>query len=239
MSGAGVWLACIAGAYVTGSIPFGVIIGRAKGVDIRQHGSRNVGATNVGRVLGRRLGLTCFGLDVLKGAGPVLVAGALTGVLGGRLAAEPAVGSIRPTDMWWWMAVGCAAIAGHMASLFLKFGGGKGVATSFGVMLAMWPLLTLPAVGALLLWGAAILATRYVSVASMLGALSVPVWYLIVAIVQVDADAGATLAYASPPLIATAALALLVVWRHRANIGRLLRGAEPRIGAKGSEEERG
>ena len=67
-----VWLMCLVGAYLVGSIPFGVIIGRAKGIDIRQHGSRNVGATNVSRVLGRQLGILCFALDFLKGAGPVV-----------------------------------------------------------------------------------------------------------------------------------------------------------------------
>ena len=82
------WMLCVASAYLVGSIPFGVLIGRAKGIDIRQHGSRNVGATNVSRVLGRRLGILCFTLDFLKGAGPVVVAGMLQGVFGSERDAQ-------------------------------------------------------------------------------------------------------------------------------------------------------
>jgi glycerol-3-phosphate acyltransferase PlsY len=222
------WILWIAAAYLLGSIPFGVLIGRAKGVDVRAHGSKNIGATNVGRVLGRRWGVACFALDVLKGALPVLGAGVERGVIG--QAPEPA--GLSPPEMWAWLAVAAAAIAGHMASLFLGFRGGKGIATSFGAMLAMWPLLTIPALAALALWYAMLKATRYVSLASIAGALSVPAWYL-AAIVATsgDADVLERVRYASPPLIVTSALALFVVWKHRGNLARLRRGEEPK--AKG------
>jgi len=221
------WGACIGGAYLVGSIPFGVLIGRAKGIDIRQHGSRNVGATNVGRVLGRRLGLVCFFLDLLKGAVPVLVAG----FAGGMIGREPTAPGIGSVTIWLWLAVASAAVTGHMASVFLGFDGGKGVATGFGAMLAMWPLLTFPALGALLVWYAVLRLTRYVSLASMLAAVSVPLWYLAWTIPRAGPEISPSLGATAPPLIATTALACLVVWRHRANVGRLRRGQEPKAGS--------
>jgi len=223
------WIVCIAAAYLVGSIPFGVIIGRMRGVNIREHGSRNIGATNVGRVLGRKFGAACFALDLLKGAAPVLGAGLVTGVLGRDPVAD---GDPATTAwMWWWLAVAAAAVAGHMASVFLGFRGGKGVATSFGAMLAMWPLLTFPALGALVVWYGCLRMTRYVSLSSMTAAISVPLWYAAGAAPIAGEDVLPALAAASPPLFVTGALALLVLWRHRANIGRLRRGEEPKIGA--------
>jgi len=219
------WLLWIAGAYVLGSVPFGVIIGRSKGVDIREHGSRNIGATNVGRVLGKRLGGLCFLLDLLKGAVPVIGAGLAKGTLGVRPE------TLAPADMWLWLAVAVAAVAGHMASLFLRFGGGKGVATSFGSLVAMYSLLTLPAIGALVVWYVTLKLTRYVSLASIAAAVSIPLWYVARLMLPGEGDAMQTLAHGSPPLIVTAALAALVAWRHRSNISRLRRGVEPKLGA--------
>lgn len=222
------WLASIVGAYVVGSIPFGVIIGRARGIDIRQHGSKNIGATNVTRVLGKPLGLLCFVLDVLKGASPVVIAGIVNGTLG-RTADH-----LTQAQMWLWLAVAAAAVAGHIFSLFLKFRGGKGVATGFGAAVAMWPLLTLVALGALVVWYASLRLFKYVSVASMLGAISLPLGYLVSAIPPdaMDQPLAHTiehLVHASPPLIGTALIAFIIIWKHRSNIARLRRGEEPRI----------
>jgi glycerol-3-phosphate acyltransferase PlsY len=222
------WLAYIAGAYAIGSIPFGVLIGRARGIDIRQHGSKNIGATNVTRVLGKRLGLLCFALDVLKGAMPVLAAGVVNETLG-RSATQ-----LTQTQMWLWLGVAAAAVAGHMFSLFLKFRGGKGVATGFGAAVAMWPLLTLVALGALVVWYVTLRMFKYVSVASMLGAISLPLGYLLSAIPPDATEQPFShtidhVLHASPPLVGTGLIALLVVWQHRGNIGRLRRGEEPRI----------
>ena len=218
------WSACILGAYLVGSIPFGVLIGLSRGIDIRQHGSKNIGATNVGRVLGRRFGILCFALDFLKGAAPVAAAGFINGVIG-RDADQ-----LLTAQMWFWLAVAVAAVAGHMCSIFIGFKGGKGVATAFGTLAAMWPLLTIPALGALVVWYATLRITRYVSVASMLGSLSIPVWYLIWSIPPKADNLADHLVHASPPLIVTAVLALLVVYKHRENIRRLRRGEEPQVG---------
>ena len=114
------WIVCIAGAYLAGSIPFGVIIGRARGIDIREHGSKNIGATNVSRVLGARLGLLCFVLDVGKGAGPVIAAGALFDLLGKR-PVDPDAATLTQSETWLWLAVAGATIVGHMYSPFLGF----------------------------------------------------------------------------------------------------------------------
>jgi glycerol-3-phosphate acyltransferase PlsY len=223
------WAAAIAGAYLIGSIPFGVIIGNMKGIDIRAHGSCNPGATNVARVLGKKLGLICFALDFLKGALPVLVSGFAFEVVG-----KP-VTALSIAQQWMWLGVAVAAVLGHMYSIFIGFRGGKGVATAFGAMLTMWPVLTLPTLGAMVVWYAAVRLTHYVSIASMLAALSVPIGYLLAhmpqqAFDQPWADTYASLMHSSPAFIVTSLLALVVVWKHRGNIARLRRGEEPKAG---------
>lgn len=221
------WLIAIVAAYLAGSIPFGLLLGRLRGIDIREHGSRNIGATNVGRVLGRPLGLLCFLLDALKGAIPVAAAGIFHG-LWGRGPAELAAG-----EQWLWLATAFAALLGHMFSPWLGFRGGKGVATGFGALCAMWPALTAAALGALAVWLLCVAVTRFISVASMLAAATVP---LVVAgwaarsAISAGAPPLAGLQAALPLLLATALLAALVAWKHRANIGRLRRGEEPRVG---------
>src|SRR3712207_4017573 len=129
-------------AYLLGSVPFGLIVGRAKGVDPRTSGSGNIGATNVGRLLGGKFFALVFVLDLLKGLLPMIAAGL---VLGFR--AEDRTGYLL------WLLVGFAAILGHMFSAFLKFKGGKGVATSAGVMLGLWPYFTLPGLVGAAVWG--------------------------------------------------------------------------------------
>ena len=133
-------------AYLSGSIPFGVLIAKTKGVNIREHGSKNIGATNVGRILGKNFGLICFFLDVLKGALPVLAFGFYANLFG-----KP-IDAMTTSSMLLWICVALAAMIGHMYSPWLKFGGGKGVATTFGGMVALWPLLTVPVLIAFLAW---------------------------------------------------------------------------------------
>jgi len=215
------WLLCILGAYLVGAIPFGLLIAKARGVDIRKHGSKNIGATNVGRVLGRNLGVACFLLDMLKGAGPVIAAGLLCHII------NRPPSTLTQGQMWLWLAVAAAAVLGHMASLFLGFRGGKGVATGFGAALGMWPLLTLPAIGALVVWYATLRMTRYMSAASMAGAVSLPFWFLVS--VKTASQMMDKITHAYPVLLVTLALAGIVVWRHRDNIARLRRHQEPRI----------
>jgi glycerol-3-phosphate acyltransferase PlsY len=222
------WIICIAGAYLLGAIPFGVIIGRARGVDILQHGSKNPGATNVARLLGKPLGAVCFVLDTLKGAVPVLVAGSIFDLLGRRPASlDPEVAVLTQAEMWLWLAAACAAIAGHMWSPFLGFRGGKGVATGFGTMVAMWPVLTIPALGAIVVWYGVLRLTRYVSLASMLAAISLPLGYAIC--VRDPAELMNHVLTAWPPLAVTALMAAVVVYKHRGNIARLRRGEEPKV----------
>jgi glycerol-3-phosphate acyltransferase PlsY len=221
------WLLLILGAYVLGSIPFGVLIARSRGVDITKHGSGNIGATNVGRVLGKRLGLVCFVLDLGKGAVPVLVAGRISGTLGKWSVDIPAETS------WLWLAVAVAALTGHMASVFLKFRGGKGVATTFGALLALWPTLGIPALLAFAVWVVAVRLTKIVSLASMIAAVVVP-WatlgLLIAAPLPDDLSTGSLTARMIPPMIVSIGIAALVLWRHRSNFRRLLSGTENRIG---------
>ncbi|MCI0674647.1 MAG: glycerol-3-phosphate 1-O-acyltransferase PlsY [Phycisphaerales bacterium] len=214
------WIIFIVAAYLLGSVPFGVLIARAKNIDIRQHGSKNIGASNVGRVLGKQFGILCFVLDFLKGAIPVLASGYSTGVLG----RQPA--DLAAQQLWLWLAVAAAAVLGHMFSVFLAFAGGKGVATAFGSLMAMWPVLTIPAIAAIVIWFVTLRLTRYISIASMVAASSLPITYLILRLIARD-----SLAHTSPPLFATTLIALLVIYQHRGNIARLRRGTEPRTGS--------
>lgn len=201
----------IAGAYLVGAIPFGLLLGRAlRGIDIRQHGSRNIGATNVYRVLGPRLGLAVLALDAVKGAGPVL-----------------AVRAFAAPD-WLALVTGCVAILGHVYPVYLGFRGGKGVATSAGVLAALAPAATAVAAGVFV---ATVAATRYVSLGSILAALALPL-----ALVALEGRAALTRGRA-PVAIAAVAVAALVVVRHRANIERLRRGTELRFGRRAGAGE--
>ncbi|MHC4080300.1 MAG: glycerol-3-phosphate 1-O-acyltransferase PlsY [Planctomycetota bacterium] len=230
-----IWLVCIAGAYLLGSIPFGVMIGRARGVNILQHGSKNPGATNVARLLGKPLGTLCFILDVGKGAAPILITGSIFDLLGRRPASlAPEVAVLNQTEMWLWLAVACAAIAGHMWSPFLAFRGGKGVATGFGAMVAMWEVLTFPALGAIVVWYGVLRLTRYVSLASVLAAASLPVGYALSVLPRDTLDLPLSTSInqvmtAWPPLAVTALMAVVVIYKHRSNIARIRRGEEPQV----------
>lgn len=205
--------------YLVGSIPFGYLAGRLRGIDIRQHGSRNVGATNVGRVLGKKWGLSVFALDVLKGGLPVALAGAILHH-GGAAAG--------PTGLALWLLAAFAAIAGHIWPVWLRFRGGKGVATSLGVVLAVYPYFTWPGLIALAAWVAVTAVSRYVSLGSIVAALVLPASLTALCL------CGVWSARAIWPLMIFAwAMPLLVIARHRANIGRLLAGTENKIGANG------
>ncbi len=209
-------------AYLIGAIPFGVLIGRLRGVDIRHSGSGNTGATNAARLLGWRLGVLVFMLDVSKGFVPTLLAGYILRdgdyVLGMPLWAIYLL----------WVLVGMSCVAGHMASPFLGFRGGKGVATSLGVAMAIFPDLTYPGLACLGLWMVCVLATRVVSVASLVSAIAFPA--LVVSFVYwADRDMSIRWPLAGFALV----VAFVVVWRHRPNIARLLAGYEPRLDLMG------
>lgn len=206
--------------YLLGSIPFALLLGWSKGVDIRTVGSGNVGATNVGRTLGKKWGILCFILDVIKGLIPVLLAGWWLELLD-----DPAV---EISFILTWLAVGVAAVVGHVFPVWLKFKGGKGVATALGVLLGFWPVLTIPGLLAAAVWVTLALATRYISVASVGAAAALPV---LVAVLGLTWRA-MTFAQLWPFLLITTLLALLVILRHRGNIVRLSKGTEPKWGQK-------
>lgn len=195
---------CAAASYLLGAIPFGYVVARARGIDIRRVGSGNIGATNVFRTLGKGPGMLTLVLDALKGFLPVW--------LFPLLAAEyslPAHGRALK------LVCACAAVAGHNWPVTLRFKGGKGVATSAGALLAVSPA----AVGiSSAAWVIGVFATRIVSVGSIAAALSL--------------GACGWLFHAGEGLlipIAFSLLAILGIWRHRANIGRLVRGEENRF----------
>lgn len=206
-------LAIIA-AYLLGSVPFGVIIAGAHGKNLRSIGSGNIGATNVSRALGRRWAYLCFLLDVLKGLVPMLVAGTLIEM------SDPTPGLLSL-----WLAVGCAAILGHIFPIYLKFKGGKGVATSLGVALGLWPYYTICATVAFAIWATTVLLWRYISLASIAASIAFPV-ALILAIVLTP---GWNFANLWPLLAAAIAIPVMVIVRHRENIKRLIAGTESKV----------
>jgi acyl phosphate:glycerol-3-phosphate acyltransferase len=222
------WPAFIALAFLAGSIPFGLIIGRARGIDIRQHGSKNIGATNVGRVLGTKLGLLCFALDVAKGLLPTLAAGLAAGLVRPTLLDLP----IDERVAWLWLTVMAASVLGHTYSPWVRFKGGKGVATGLGGMLGVFPYLAIPALLAFALWTIVLKLSRYVSLASIVAAAALPLLVLAWAVVSRarlrESNPGSLI----PFYVVSALLAFLVIWRHRANISRLLAGTENKIGAR-------
>ena len=196
-------------AYLLGSIPTSYLVGRAHGVDLREHGSGNLGGTNVYRVLGLRAGLPVVLIDVSKGFLPAYFFPGWDGSPMGQLA----------------LVYGLAAIAGHVWSIFMRFQGGKGVATGGGVLIALAP--TSAQVG-LLVWAGLVLITGYVSVASIAAATTVPV------VAWLTDERVSTVLFC-------AAIALFVWWTHRQNLRRLMRGEENRFGTnrrrRGSAEE--
>ncbi len=188
-------------AYLFGAVPFGLLVAKSRGVDIRQKGSGNIGATNVFRVVGKGWGIFTFTLDALKGFIPSFV--------------FPLIGKVEGD---WGVLFGLLAIIGHSFPVYLKFKGGKGVATSAGMLLGVAPLAV--AVG-FAVWLITVLISRYVSLASVLAAAAVGIT------VWVDPREESTIIKC-----ALSVMALLVIWLHRANIKRLISGTEHRFGKK-------
>lgn len=182
--------------YLVGSIPFGLIYGRLAGIDIRQQGSGNIGATNVNRLLGKKLGIMTLLSDLMKGLIPMLITA--------QLLAD------RPDAYLWTILTGMAAFAGHCWPVYLKFRGGKGVATALGIFLYLAPSQALIAIGLFVL---TVRLGGYVSLGSIFGALSLPV----------------LIRLAGRPdelVIAAGVIAILIVGRHHQNIRRLVNGTE-------------
>jgi glycerol-3-phosphate acyltransferase PlsY len=195
-------------SYLLGAIPTSYLVGRIfKGIDLREHGSRNLGATNLYRTLGWRYAVPVGLFDVAKGAVPVLVFG-------------PRAPEVPYFPIW----CGILAVIGHVFSVFVRFKGGKGVATAAGMVIGLAPL-AFPVV--LVVWALIVWLTGYVSLGSIVAALLFPV-----------ADWLLHPARRSPVMLAVdIALASFLVWKHRANIQRLLAGTENRFGSRGRKTQ--
>lgn len=235
------WL-CPLLAFILGSIPFGLLIAKARGLDIRQLGSGNIGATNVLRVMGRKFGFTCLLLDVLKGFVPVVIALGLFRIVGKE--SNLSLAALAPLALFFepvhqfqaqllHVVTGLMAILGHNYSPWVGFKGGKGIATSAGVLLGLYPFFGVLLV--LVIWLGLFWMTRYVSVASMGAAVALPI------ITHIGArfhhlnndpslptlwEAGT---WNKPLWMLSLAIAMLAIWKHRANIRRLRSGTEHRF----------
>lgn len=204
-------------SYLAGSIPFGFIIGKCHGVDIRREGSGNIGATNVTRVIGPWWGKLCFLLDFLKG---FLASGAVILLTGSGTFSDPA--GILP------VAAALALVLGHIYPVYLKFKGGKGISTAAG---AVFPLCPLAVLIALAVWIVLFLTTRYVSVASIAAAAVLPVTAVILYLFKLP---GAT--DSLPVVVLFILLGDLAILKHISNIKRLLNGTENRFSKEGGKQ---
>ncbi len=216
MSPTTVWLLYVLAGYLAGSIPFALLVGKAKGVDLRTVGSKNIGASNAGRVLGKPYFVIVLLLDALKGFIPVLLVGMWLRRSGAFLNDE---------SLLWqqlaWLAVALAAIVGHLLPIYLGFKGGRGVATSLGVVLAVWPYYTIAGALAFVVWAVVKRLSGYISVASIVACVGFPVLVVLVALA-----AGWPLRDMVVLIAFACLVALLVVVRHLPNIRRLLTGQE-------------
>ena len=204
-------IACCLLGYFFGSFPAGYFAGRLAGVDVRTVGSGNIGATNVLRVLGKKWGYPVFAIDALKGLIPVRIALMLA-------SHSP---TTKPYAEYFAILAGLMAVAGHTFPVWLGFKGGKGVATSAGAIIGLMPL-AVPII--FLIWVIVFETTRYVSLASIIAALALPIIASLFAFWKfVDTWA---LIYFSILIM------LLVLWRHRSNFSRLLKGTEQRFTRK-------
>lgn len=207
-----IYILLIAAAYLIGAIPFGFLIGKLYDVDIREVGSGNIGATNVTRVLGKVPGRICFALDFLKGAIPALTAEIL-----------------YPQEAWLTFTCCALAVLGHIFPVYLKFKGGKGISTAAGATIALAPL---PLLGAAIVWVAGFLIWRYVSLASIMAAVSLPILAWLMQLLEIGPEASRTWFTFAFLCI----LALVAILRHLSNIRRLLAGTENRFEKPGKQK---
>jgi glycerol-3-phosphate acyltransferase PlsY len=235
-------LALLAIAYLVGSIPVGLIIARTHGIDIRKHGSGNIGATNVWRVLGRRVGITCFILDFLKGLVPAIMATAFS--TRGFTSTPPP--NLKDFDSVMLnlgpLAIAGAAVLGHIFPIWFGFRGGKGVATGFGSLLGCYPVMTIAMTVAVAIWLICLRITRMIGVSSVITAALAPVIVLAAPALAIrwrmfpgnEVHAGTKMGFGDgvldwPYVALTAILSAIIIYRHRANIARALAGKEPKV----------
>ncbi len=228
------WL-CPLIAFLLGSIPFGLLIAKAKGIDIRQHGSGNIGATNVLRVVGKKYGITCLFLDALKGLIPTLLGLTLIRYVGASeaMTIKPLLSKALelPADLQWkaqlfQVITGLCAILGHNYSPWVGFKGGKGIATSAGVLIALMPAAV---VILIVVWLLLFAITRYVSVASIGAAAFLPILSIAGSAFHGKLANGT---WNKPLFGFSIVIAVLAIWKHRSNIHRLMKGTENRFQPK-------
>jgi acyl phosphate:glycerol-3-phosphate acyltransferase len=186
---------CCLGGFALGSIPFGFLAGRLRGVDLKEHGSGNIGATNTIRTMGKTIGLTVFALDVLKGYLPILAAQLL-----------------KLSPAWWIVAVGLCGVLGHIYSPWVRFKGGKGVATSLGVLFGLSPLIAVLTLATFV--AALFVSGKRVSVGSLAAALGASIMFW---------------TFPNTPMpyaVFTTLASLFILFRHRDNIKRLIKKEE-------------
>lgn len=182
--------------YLVGAVPFGLLIGKIAGVDVREQGSKNIGATNVSRLLGKKLGFVTLLCDCMKGFLPMFVASSFL--------------PEGPHTEFWVAATGIMAVLGHMFPVYLKFRGGKGVATGLGVFVYLSPTAILISLGVFIV---SVAVSGFVSVGSLLASALMVLWLYFLGAAKIT-------------IAASAVVALLIWIKHYQNIGRLLRGEE-------------
>lgn len=209
--------------YFIGALPFGLLVGLTKGVDIRLQGSKNIGASNAGRVLGhRKYFFIVLFLDLCKSLIPMIIASWL-------VLRAPVVARTQVTYLLW-LGVGIAAIVGHVFPVYLKFRGGKGVATSAGVVLGLFPYFTWAGLIAVVTFLIFLKKWKYISLGSIAAATIFPFAYIGIGIWHHWDILGRQL----PLLVLAVGLCSLVIWRHRENIRRLRAGTENKIRSRGA-----
>ena len=217
------YLTCTIGilaAYIIGSLPFGFWISKCLGVDIRNQGSGNIGATNVLRTLGRKVGIIVLILDILKGYLPVLIG---SGIIINQLPDSMLGDEKIEGTIYVLLAIG--AILGHNYTFWLGFKGGKGIATSAGAIMSFLPEVL---IGSTLVWILVFFSSRYVAIASIAAAFSIPILTVSLSHNYLFPDINSS----SPVIIFGIIAAAMAVWRHRSNIQRLIKGEEDRFERK-------
>ena len=203
----------IIASYLLGSVPFSLIIAKAHGKDLRKIGSGNIGATNLSRAVGRKWAYFCFILDVSKGLIPMLITA-------GFISSEPGT-----AELFLWLIVGVAAVTGHILPIYLRFKGGKGVATSFGVALGLWPYYTICAVAAFAVWIVVVLIWRYISLGSIIASIAFPVTLIVIITAGQEWD----FVNLWPLLTVAIGIPTMVILRHHENIKRIIAGTEDKV----------
>ena len=236
-------------AYFLGAIPFGFVIGKAHGVDIRKVGSGNIGATNLGRTLGMKYFWQAMILDALKGFLPVFLTCLFVAHVNQHGysvdPSQPSIFSLGPVTLrptlyvvkvflpsWSPLIAGVAAMLGHVFPIYLKFRGGKGVATSFGVVLGLWPVYTIAGLLAGLTFVVVFMGCRYISLSSILSSIAFMLYVIFLVTCDLPPIGHIALSQRYPLVGIAVAFAALIIIKHRSNIARLLKGTEPKWGQK-------